>query len=81
MPFEDGIELLSKGAEKEQEKILIQRWIANYERPAYEEGISYEEFIKKINIKTSGDVGKKESKEEILNKVIKILGGEKNGNI
>jgi hypothetical protein len=62
MDFEDGIELINKAGEKSLEDKMFLRWIP------YQESIGFFDF--KNGLLSSS---KKESKDEILDKVKKIL--------
>lgn len=62
LEFEDGVKLINKAEEKDTEYKIFLRWVP------YQEVINFEDFKKEIF-----SYVKKESKEEILNKVKGIL--------
>jgi len=62
MDYEDGIDLIDKANEKVLEYKLFLRWIP------YQDNISFDDFKNRLISST-----KKENKEEILDKVRKIL--------
>ena len=69
MPFEQGMELVHKAYEMEDEKKMFRRWIAGYDRE-----MSFNEFKNKLGSeKQSYGPHAEKTEKEILNEVKAIL--------
>ncbi len=64
--IDDGVEIISKAYEKRSEDLLMQRWITHYQHQ-----MTFDEFKSQVTVRTRED---NRSREEILDKVYKIIG-------